>query len=236
MTPNRSGPTSGFATASWLMPWRGDTGWSSSQAPTGRCPSSGHRSGARGSRSWRSTSGLRHAGRLLEGDGSSDARPGRHAWHHSGAIGRNTRVHYGDCSTQRPGFGRACTPLPHGNTMIRLLGCLCLLCVAASRLEAQGVRFGSKQSPDTTVALTFGSLPAAPVPISPWQGPASRSLDALLRRPPRSDSAAIACPMHVLKPRPSSDDAMRIVPPDSTVAPAINRAVVLSTCHNERFR
>ena len=120
--------------------------------------------------------------------------------------------------------------------MIRLLGCLSLLCIVASRLEAQGVRFGSKQSSETMVASTLGSFPAAQASISPRQRLASRSLDALLRRLPKPDSAAIACPMPVLRPRPSSDDTMIITRPDSTVVPAINQAVILSTCYNERFR
>ena len=105
--------------------------------------------------------------------------------------------------------------------MIRLLGCLCLATVVVTPAQAQRVK--SSGFADTVM-------------VSPWNRLNTLSLQDLLRKLPPTVQTEVACPMPVLRPRPSSNDSMPVLASDSTTAPAVNRALIVPSCRNDRFK
>ena len=115
--------------------------------------------------------------------------------------------------------------------MIRALGLVCAALLLAQDANGQDKR--AIQLP--LLSNPFGALSRDTVPSLAARLARFQSLLAATQRTAADSMLKVACPMPVSRSGPSVDAMPRALP-DTTVAPAVSRAVILTSCYNERFR
>ena len=119
--------------------------------------------------------------------------------------------------------------------IMRLLVSLGTAWVLAVPVQAQGTQPPAPLPSQPGFSSTFRFQPAKQMAESLRLRLGSLSVKALRAPGPRVDTTGVACPMPVMQPRPSVAGSMPVQPADSTVAPALNRALILPTCTNYLF-